>query len=475
MIPEEYKAEDATGLAALIRAKAVTAAEVVAAAMTVIEAVNPALNAVVHPLFAAAEAAIAHGVPEGAFTGVPYLLKDTGIAFAGAPQTNGSRLFQGHVTPQDNTHAVRLRTAGLLALGKSSAPELGLSFTTEPLAFGPTRNPWDLGRSPGGSSGGAAAAVAAGFVPAAHASDGAGSIRVPAAHCGLFGFKPSRIRNPAGPDQGETLAGLSATHCISRSVRDSAALLDATSGPEAGDPYMVTPPLRPFLTELTADPRPLRIAVTALSPIGTAVDPECATAARTAARLCEQLGHAVEEAQPAYDALAVKRAWRVIATISAAGSVADYARATGIADPLFQLEPVNAAWLAQAPRISALAYAEAMADLRRAGRALGRFFVDFDVLLTPTAAELPPPLGVLACRDADVDGFYDRFWQHAPFTALFNATGSPAMTVPLAQSREGLPIGVQFAAALGEDAVLFALAGQLERAAPWQHRRPPAR
>jgi amidase len=467
---DEYRKYDAIGLAALIRGCEVTPVELLACAIAAIEATQSTLNTVVHPLFEAARQSLT-GLPQGPFAGVPYLLKDSAITLAGAPMSGGSALFRGNVSAADSTHAARLRAAGLVMVGKTNTPELGMSFTTEPLATGVTHNPWDLARSPGGSSGGAAAAVAAGIVPAAHASDGAGSIRVPAAHCGLFGFKPSRMRNPVGPEEGEALAGLSAAHCITRSVRDSAALLDATAGPEPGDPYMVASPSRPFLAELEADPPNLRIALSVRSPLGTPVDPSCVDAATEAAHLCERLGHAVEIAEPSYDAVAIKAAWRVLATVAAASQVAEYGRRASIADPLARLEPVNAAWLAAAPAIGAADYAAALQHLRRAGRAMGQFFQRFDVLITPTTAELPQPLGVLACRDADFDAFYDRFWQHGPFTAIFNATGSPAMSVPLGEAG-GLPVGVQFAAALGRDSLLYGLAGQLERAAPWGHRRP---
>lgn len=475
MTPSEYQAQDAIGLAGMIRDGDVTASEVLACAIAAIEDGNPALHAVIHPLFDIAKGAVARELPQGPLAGVPFLLKDTGVAVAGTPMTNGSRLFRDNVSPRDSTHAARLRRAGLVIMGKTNMPELGLSFTTEPQAFGATRNPWDIGRSPGGSSGGSAAAVAAGMVPMAHASDGAGSIRLPAAHCGLFGFKPSRGRNPFGPELGEAMAGLSAVHCVSRTVRDSAALLDATSGPEAGDPYMIAPPQRPFFAEIDGDPPRLRIALSTHSPIGTPVDPQCVGAAKEAALLCERLGHIVEIAEPDYDANAIKSAWRAVATVTAATSVADYVKRVGISDPLSLLEPINAAWVSQAPSISGADYADAIALMRRAGRALGGFFERYDIFLTPTAAELPPPLGAMACRNADVDAFYDQFWRHGPFTAVFNTTGSPAMTVPLGQSREGLPIGVHFAAALGDDSKLFALAGQLERAAPWAGRRPPLR
>lgn len=469
MTPDEYVKHDACSLAALIRRGEAQADEVLKWAIVCAERAEPSLHAIAHWLDAAPP------VPDGPFTGVPFLVKDTGTAVAGAPMTSGSRLFADNRSDADSTLVSRYRAAGLVLMGKTNTPELGLSFTTEPLAQGPTRNPWNLARSPGGSSGGSAAAVAAGIVPMAHASDGAGSIRLPAAHCGLFGFKPSRMRNPVGPMIGEALSGMSAAHCVSRSVRDSAALLDASAGAEPGDPYAAPPAARGFLAETLQDPPRLRIGFSTKVPGGTALHPDCAAAAERAALLCEALGHVVEEAALDYDAAALKAAWRTIAGVNAALGVRAQLQAHPQLSADTGLEPVNRAWMAQAAATSAFDYAEAVNEIRRAGRRTGRSFAQFDVFLTPCAAAPAPLLGELACIDDDVDAFNDRFWAHGPFTAIYNANGCPAMSVPMGFCADGLPVGAHFGAALGQDGILFALAAQIERAQPWSFEIPFAR
>jgi amidase len=454
---------DATGLAALIRAGEVSAVEVLEAAIRRIEALNPGLNAIAQVFYDRARAQIAAGLPDGPFTGVPFLVKDSVIELAGTPISGVHRWFGGAISETSATLAQRHAAAGLVTLGKTSIPELSLSFTCEAAAHGPTRNPYDYERSPGGSSGGSAAAVAAGMVPMAHGTDGAGSIRVPAAHCGLVGFKPSRIRTPLGPDIAEGLGGMSFAHGLTRSLRDSAALLDATSGPEPGDPYQVAAPARPFLADLAQDPPPLRIAITTTSPLGNPVAPEIIGAVEAAGRLCAELGHIVEPAAPDYDIAALAAAWRLIAGVTANGAVARATRLTG-GVPAAALEPVNAAWLAEARAASAPAYAAAILAVHRTARRLGAFFLQWDVLLSPVTAELAPPLGWLAGAGLSVNEFNRRFWLHAPFTCAFNASGGPAVSLPLARAANGLPIGVQFGADLGRDGMLFSLAGQLQRA-----------
>ncbi len=472
MTPAEYARLDATALAGLIRARQVTAGEVLEAALARIAAVEPALNAIVHPFYDLGRQAIAAGLPDGPFTGVPFLLKNTGLNLAGTPLTSGSRLLAGQVSPRDGTLAARYRAAGLVMIGKTNTPEFALSFTTEPEAFGPTRNPWNLDHGPGGSSGGAAAAVAAGMVAIAHSSDGAGSTRIPAAHCGLFGLKPSRMRNPLGPHIAEGIAGMSTPHALSRSVRDNAALLDASSGPDIGDPHAAPPPAGSFLAALRNDPPPLRIGLATASPLGTPVAPECAEAARDAGRLLADLGHIVEEAAPDYDAPALKAAWRVIAGTGAAMQIDAAAARLAIADPAPLVEPVNLEWAQEGRRWTARDYLKAVNQLHQVARAMGRFFARYDIYLSPTAAEPAPPLGVMAGRGQGLERFYDQFWAHSPFTCAFNASGCPAMTVPLAVSTAGLPIGVHFGARLGAEETLFALAGQLERARPWSGSYP---
>ncbi len=472
--PDEYVRHDACALAALIHRGDTTAREVLDCAIVCADRADPALHAIAHRLDEAARNQVAL-LPEGPFRGVPFLVKDTGATVAGAPMTSGSRLFAGNRPETDCTLVSRYRAAGLVLMGKTNTPELGLSFTTEPLAQGPTHNPWNVRHGPGGSSGGSAAAVAAGIVPMAHASDGAGSIRLPAAHCGLFGFKPSRMRNPVGPVIGEGLAGMSSAHCVSRSVRDSAALLDASAGAEPGDPYAAPVATRGFLAETQQDPPRLRIGVSCKVPTGTVLDPACEAATQRAARLCEALGHSVEEAALDYDAEALKAAWRTIVGVSAALGVRTQLWAHPGLSADTGLEPVNRAWIAQAAEISGFAYAEAINEIRRAGRRTGRSFARFDVFLTPCTAAPAPLLGELACIDDDVDAFYDRFWAHGPFTAIYNANGCPAMSVPMGFSEAGLPVGAHFGAALGQDGLLFALAAQIERALPWPFDRAFAR
>jgi Asp-tRNA(Asn)/Glu-tRNA(Gln) amidotransferase A subunit family amidase len=464
--------EDGLGLAELVRRREVSAKELLDAAIARVEALNPTLNAVVARLYDAARAAIEAGLPRGPFSGVPYLLKDIGALHAGAVTSAGSRAFADAVADHDSEITARLKRAGLVIFGKTNTPELGIATSTEPRLFGPTRNPWNLGYSAGGSSGGAAAAVASGMLPMAHASDGGGSIRIPASCCGLFGLKPTRARNPMGPDVGEGWSGASVAHAITRTVRDSAALLDATAGPDVGDPYWAPPPAGPFLAEVGRDPGPLRVALATTPWNGRHVDAECAEAATAAARLCERLGHRVEEARPEIDAEALAHAQRVVvaANVRSALDLRGAARGRPITEE--DVEPETWRRVLDAARFTAADYARSILVIHRAGRAVGRFFARHDVLITPTMACTPYPLGVLDMSSDDVDGFYEALLRSIAFTSLFNASGNPAMSVPLAWSRDGLPIGVQFVAPFGDEALLFRLAAQLEAARPWSARRP---
>jgi amidase len=457
---------DATALAELVARREVSPEELVASAIERIAALDPSLNFMAQTFYGRARAQIAAGLPAGPFAGVPFLVKDSAIELAGAPVSGVHHWLGGAVSPTSSTLAQRHAAAGLITLGTTTIPELMMSFTSEPEVHGPARNPWDRSRSPGGSSGGSAAAVAAGIVPMAHASDGAGSIRVPAAHCGLVGFKPSRMRTPFGPAIAEALAGMAYAHAVTRSVRDSAALLDATAGPEPGDPYAVLPPHRPFADEVRADPAPLRIAVTTASPLGGTVDPEIVAAVESTAALCAALGHRVGYAAPDYDIGALIAAWRLIAGVGVFGVVTRASESTG-RDVRAQLEAVNAAWFDEGAATSASAYADAVVTVHRIGRQMAAFFADWDVLLSPVTSDVAPPLGTLAGAGRDLDAFNETFWNHGPFTCAFNASGGPAMSLPLARTAAGLPIGLHFGADTGRDGVLFALAGQLERARPW--------
>jgi amidase/6-aminohexanoate-cyclic-dimer hydrolase len=469
---EEYASYDGLGLAELVRRRQVSATELLDAAVAAVEARNPEINAVVTRLYDQARAALAVGLPRGPFTGVPYLLKDLGALYAGAVTSYGSALFKDFVADHDSEITARLKRSGLVIFGKTNTPEMGIATSTEPRLFGPTRNPWSLAHSAGGSSGGAAAAVAAGMVPMAHATDGGGSIRIPASCCGLFGLKPTRARNPAGPDAGEGWSGASVGHAVTRTVRDSAALLDATSGPDVGDPYWAPPPARPFLEEVGRHPGRLRVAITTTAWNGRPVHPECAEAARAAARLCEKLGHHVEEASPEIDAGAVGMASRIV--VGANVRAALEARAAALGRELAPSDVERITWVRAMDGQTARAadYARSILVIHRTGRAVGRFFTRYDILITPTMCQPPHPLGVLDLDSPDEQAFNDAILGTIAFTSLFNSSGNPAMSVPLGWSTAGLPIGVQFVAPFGDEAGLFRLGAQLEAAQPWAERRP---
>jgi Asp-tRNA(Asn)/Glu-tRNA(Gln) amidotransferase A subunit family amidase len=473
----EYTEYDGLGLAALVRSKEVSPADVLEAAIARIEALNPALNAVVTRVYDEARAAIPDGGPDGSqdqpFAGVPFLLKDLGGAQAGVPMTAGSRFFAHAPTPVDAETVVRYRRAGLRILGRTNTPEFGLNASTEPVLFGPTRNPWDLTHSSGGSSGGSAAAVAARMVPLAHASDGGGSIRIPASCCGLFGLKTTRARLSYAPYAGEGLAGCSVEHVVSRSVRDSAAALDATAGPAVGDPYFPPPPLRPFLEEVGTAPARLRIALTTEAFGGSPVDPDCVAAAEAAAALCEELGHHVERASPAYDVGGLDETYNQVFAINAVANIRLRARALGLTLEPGGFERVTWSMVESADRSSAADYVQMLNRLHAISRRIQAFFTTYDMLLTPTLAEPPVKLGVLDMMSEDIAAYTARLWRYTPFTYPFNVTGQPAMSVPLSWNEAGLPIGVHFVGRYGDEATLFRIAAQLEEANPWADRRPP--
>jgi amidase len=468
----DYDRYDGLGLAGLVRGGEVKAEEMLEAAIERVDALNPALNAVVTRLYDQARAALAAGLPAGPFTGVPYALKDLGALYTGAVTSYGSRLFAGAVADHDSEYTVRLKRAGLVILAKTNTPEMGLAPSTEPRLFGPTRNPWNRAHSAGGSSGGSAAAVAGGMLPMAHATDGGGSIRIPASCCGLFGLKPTRARNPMGPDAGEGWGGASVGHAVTRSVRDSAALLDVTAGPDVGDPYWAPPPAGPFLDEVGRPPGRLRIALATASWNGALVDPECAAAATDAARLCESLGHHVEEARPDYNHEALAQATRIIIGANVRAALDVGAKARGRAVEAGDVERVTWEFAALGASHTAADYARSIGVVHRTGRAVARFFTRHDIVLSPTMCRPPFPLGVLDMSSADADAYLAAVLASIGFTSLFNSSGNPAMSVPLAWSRSGLPIGIQFAAPFGGEALLFRLAGQLEAARPWAARRP---
>jgi Asp-tRNA(Asn)/Glu-tRNA(Gln) amidotransferase A subunit family amidase len=469
----DFERYDGLGLAELVRRKEVSAAEVLEATIARIDARNPAVNAVVTKMYDQARKAIAAGLPSGPFAGVPYLLKDLGAQYTGVVTAGGSRLFANDVADHDSELTIRLRRAGLVIAGKTNTPEMGLSPSTEPRLFGPTKNPWSLGHSAGGSSGGAAAAVAAGMLPMANATDGGGSIRIPASCCGLFGLKPTRGRVSMAPDAGEGWAGASVIHAVTRTVRDSAALLDATAGPALGDPYWAPPPARPYLEEIGREPGKLRIALNLAPWFSTEVEGECAEAARDAAKLCASLGHDVEEARPQFDEAKWRQANRMIVAANTAATLD--ARAALNGRPLAEDDVERLVWdrVKDARGFSAADYAMATRVAHLVGRQVARFMERYDIILTPTMAAPPWPLGVLDMMTTDTERYFKAVYASIGFTALFNSTGQPAMSVPLAWSTAGLPLGVQFVGRFGDEGLLFRLAAQLESARPWVARRPP--
>jgi Asp-tRNA(Asn)/Glu-tRNA(Gln) amidotransferase A subunit family amidase len=471
----EYEAYDALGLAALIANRQVSASEVLETAISNVEAINPAVNAVVHKMYDGGRSAVAAGLPPGPLAGVPFLIKDVASLCKGAPCGNGSRLFNGFIAEQDDTVVERYKAAGLIIIGRTNSPEFALAPTTEPVANGPTRNPWDLTRSAGGSSGGAAAAVAARMVPAAHAVDGGGSIRIPAANCGLFGLKPTRARTPSGPLVGEGWGGMLVSHAVTRSVRDSAALLDAIAGPAPGDPYWAPPQERAFLEEIGRDPGRLRIALTIQSPTGGDVHSECIIAATSAAKLCAELGHRVEEAAPSFDMASTRWARDVVISGWLRNEIDTRLEALGRPQRADDLERITALQADRGAQYSARDYVRAMVILHSIGRRFAAFFVDYDILLSPVAAQPPEPLGTSDMTSDDADAFIDHLSHLLCFTRQFNVTGGPAAAIPLHWTEEGLPVGVQFAADFGNEALLFRLAAQLERARPWHERWPSVR
>jgi amidase/6-aminohexanoate-cyclic-dimer hydrolase len=468
----EYEKYDGLGLAELVARREVSAEELLDAALERVERRNPKLNAVILLCADRARAAIRAGLPEGRFRGVPFLLKDLHATLAGEPISFGSRIYRDFVSDHDAEITARYKRAGLVIFGRTTSPEFGLTGTTESLLWGKTRNPWNLEHSSGGSSGGASSAVAAGILPVAHASDGGGSIRIPATCCGLFGLKPTRARIPSGPDVGEGWGGMSTAHVVSRSVRDSAALLDATAGPDLGAPYWAERPARPWLSEVSAAPGRLRIALQTRPWNGAEVHPDCRAAAEDAARLCTSLGHDVEPAEIEIDAKALNDAVQVLIGANTLATVEDRARALGRDFTPDDIEPITYGMCLRARERGAAEYARAIRVVHATGRIVARFFERYDLLLTPTMATPPLPLGRIALDRPDIDGYVADISRVVGFTSLFNVAGNPAVSVPLYWNAAGLPIGVQFAARYGDEATLFRLGAQLEAARPWRDRRP---
>jgi amidase len=462
MTPAEYVAQDAMGLAALVRDRQVSAIEVLDAMIAQVEASNPTLNAVVADRFEAARAdTLAGALPEGPFHGVPYLIKDLHAPVVGLPLTHASRLYAGNSASFDSTTVARLRAAGFVIAGRSNSPEFGMSATTEPALHGPTRNPWSPEHSPGGSSGGAAAAVAGGMLPAAHATDSLGSIRIPAACCGLVGLKPTRGRNAVGPHRGDAMMGLSHEHAVTRSVRDCAAILDATAGPDEGAPWFTAPPAESFLSQVGRDPGRLRIGVVTQSWTGVTVHSDCVAAVRHAAAACAALGHDVEDFAIDIDGNALFAACNTILLSGLAGLIRMREAELGRPYRPGEIERLTAACVTRWENTPAIALHGANARINAVVRDAARQMRGFDVVLTPMLSRPPLRLGEMADTD-DCDGFMQALGEYAAFTPLFSASGQPAMNLPLFRNAEGLPIGVQAVAKFADDATLFRLAGQLE-------------
>jgi amidase len=489
----QYDQFDALGLAGLVERGEVTPLELLEEAIRRTESVNPRVNAVIYRMYDHAREWAGRSLPAGPFTGVPFLVKDILQAYAGFPMSSGSRALTDFVPEHDAAVVTRFKRAGLVTFGKTNVPEFGLVAFTEPEAFGPARNPWHLRHTPGGSSGGAAAAVAAGIVPMAGANDGGGSIRIPASCCGLFGLKPTRGRVPVGPYFGEVWEGAAVDHVLTRSVRDSAAMLDAIAGPEVGSPYQIPAPERPYREEIEREPGRLRIAFSTRSPLPGEVHPECVRAVENTVELLDGLGHEVEEAEPGVDGMAMGRAYITLyfGQIAADQKWLVELKGRGV---LRQLEVPTRALGTIGRSLSSGEYVAQRRAWNFFARATGEFHRTHDLFLTPTLAAPPVRIGELqptnlerrALRLASAlrmgksllaSGLIDKLVREnlsrTPFTQLANLTGQPAMSVPLHWTRDGLPVGVHFTARWGDEAMLFRLAAQLEQAQPWWHRRPP--
>jgi len=468
----EYEDFDALGLADLVRRNEVTPDELLVAAIERVEARNPAINAVTMKLYDYGKSAIADGLPDGPFRGVPYLMKDLTSAIAGVRMTRGSKFFADTPpSPADSEHVKRLKRAGLVIFGRTNTCELGLSLTCEPQLHGPTCNPWNVEHISGGSSGGSAAAVAARILPIAHASDGFGSIRAPAACCGLVGLKPTRGRNTFAPFVGEGLGGCSTEHAVSLSVRDTAALLDATCGPGAGDPYFAPPPARPYLDEVGEDPAKLRIAWTATAANGAMIDPECLRQLEQTAQLCTDLGHHVEEHDPGINEADIVPTFL---TLAAANTVVNLGSHPTVGHTARDDDVERITWLTAkiGEKVRASDYVRVTQTAHRVGRQMAAFHSDWDVLLTPGLASPAVKLGWLDMMLDDFDEYWQRVFRFSPFTVCFNLTGQPAMMLPLGQSASGLPLAVQLVAPYGDEATLLRLGAQLEASQPWISRKP---
>lgn len=493
----EYESYDGLGLAQLVKSGEISAAELTSAAISRIQRDNPQINAMVYEMFDYAHQTAVSSLaePPAPFAGVPTLLKDLGYEMAGFPMSNGSRAYKNYIPDHDSEMVTRFKQAGLIILGKSNTPEFGLMGVTEPEVFGACRNPWNIDHTPGGSSGGAAVAVAAGWTPLAPAGDGGGSIRIPSANTGLFGMKPSRGRTPSGPMRGQNWMGAAQAHVITRSVRDSAAMLDATFGDDIGASYQTPLPERPYLEEVSRPSHKLTIGFNTKSPLGTPVHPDCVEAVHKTVRLLESMGHRVEEAVPEVDGHKIAQSYIAMYFGEIAAQMREIKAFLGRTPTKRDVELGTLVLGAIGKAVSAGYMLEQLHYWGFAARQMGQFFEGYDLYLTPTTASPPVKIGALAPSTAERlilnlvttlnlgklvlrSGLVNKMaidsLQHTPFTQLANLCGLPAMSVPLYQFQNGLPCGVQFIAPLGREDRLFRLAGVLEEARPWADKRPPS-
>jgi amidase len=468
----EYDRYDALGLAGLIAKKKLSAREAVDEAIARAERLNPKLNAIVFADYERARDAAKDKLPKGPFAGVPILLKDMRAGAIGMPTRNGSRYMPKILADHDSTLVARYRAAGLIPLGKTNVPEFGILPTTESKLYGPAHNPWNLDHSTGGSSGGSACAVAAGIVPIAHATDGGGSIRIPAACCGLVGLKVSRGRITQGPDFADSTSGLSVDNVVSKSVRDTAAALDASCGLDFGDPYVAPPPEGSYLDGIKRKTKRLRIAVSYKALNGKALHPDVVAAVKKTAKLCESLGHIVEEKSPPLDPGVLTPAFMTLWAANVAYALEGLARATGIAPSTDVVEGLTFGLYEAGKRISAVEMMAAKQSMDRAARAMVQFHATYDVWLNATLGAPPIKLGTINVNEQNPPLAFAPILDYVPYTAMQNATGQPAIQLPLNMNKAGLPIGVQFVARYGGEMTLLKLAAELEKASPWADRRP---
>ena len=470
----EYASFDGIGLGELVRKREITPIELLEEAISRTEKHNGVLNAVVYKFYdRARDLARAKKIGTGLFEGVPFMLKDILGFCEGVPTRFASRYVPEVPAPSDSELVARYKRAGLIPFAKTNAPEFGLPPITEPFLYGPARNPWNAAHTPGGSSGGSAAAVAAGIVPLAHANDGGGSVRIPAACCGLVGLKPTRGRNSLAPDFGDILGGLVVEHVVSRTVRDSAAALDATSGPVSGDPYFAPPKVRPYLEEVGSRPKRLRIAFSTRTFTGDILHSDCSEAAVQAAELCSSLGHHVEENTPQLDFAEIAPAFISVYAAGLASTIDTVKLLTGQEPSRDLLESMTWNVYEIGKQVSAAQYLLAITRLQYVARRVAAFFEDYDLLLTPALGLPPLKIGTVDFMSPTATIADETIVKFALFNPLYNITGQPAVSLPLYWNREGLPIGVLFGARFGDEATLFQLAGEIEQAQPWANRRPP--